>query len=74
MNRALTCAMDSRACGRNEAQGRSLDREVGSRPTSEELSRIAHQRSGRHEGISIAQRFERPNGRGDTHLGHRYAY
>ncbi len=74
MKNAIVLAMSSRAYGRNEAYGKSLDRETSRRSTSEELSRIAHQRSGRHEGISIAQRFERPNGRGDTHLGHRYAY
>jgi len=54
---ALNCAFRSRAYERYGAHGRGLDQVAGRRPTLEAAAQRAHQRSGRHESISVADRF-----------------
>ena len=57
MKRAFQCAMDSRARVCYVAHGKSLDRISGRRLPVEEAVRWAHQRSGRHEKVSVNDRF-----------------
>ena len=45
------------ALRKRRALGRALDEETSRRKTREEVARIMHQRSGRHERISLSDRL-----------------
>lgn len=70
---ALACAMVSRAYGRNRAHGVSLDRVVGRRRTQGEAARRVHLHSGKHETVSLADRFGDGSGSGSSRLPRVYA-
>ena len=70
---ALNCAFTSRARGRNNAHGKSLDKAVGRRLTREALARRVHLHSGQHESVSLADKFSDGSGSGSSRLSRVYA-